>query len=112
MNLEEQLRQDMVERIKGEMESKEIPGLFGGVTIYWKPMRGTEQKSIQALAEISTADGICAHVKMRARDKDGNLIFKDVAQVGMMDDYDFEQIFEIFSAITGSDLTAEEVKKK
>lgn len=108
-NIAEKLKQRYLDKVSGELESATFSELDGD-SIYWKPLTGAQQKAIQSMAEKSTADGICMHVKTRALDKDGELIFKDIAVIGMMNDFEFEFITKIFAAMTGLDMTAEEIE--
>lgn len=106
--ISEFLKQRFQDRINGELESYS-PESWGGKKIYWKPLTGRQQKAIQAMAEKSTAEGICMHVKTRAIDENGEQIFKEPI-VGMMNDFDFEKdISPIFFAMTGVELTADEI---
>lgn len=109
-DIAEQLRQKFQDRLAGEPESIEVPEL-DGQRIYWKPITGKQQKQIQAFAEKSTAEGICMHVKTRALDEKGERIFKDVAMAGMMADFDFQVLARIFFAMTGTDLSEEDIGK-
>lgn len=108
-DIAERLRAKYQERLAGEMESAVIEEL-DGERIYWRPMTGKQQKQIQAFAEKSTAEGICMHVKTRALDKNGDPIFKGVAVVGMMNDFEFVTLSKIFVAMTGAELTSEDVE--
>lgn len=108
------LKQQFRESAEGDSEIwdsgqiDELPGL----KFYWKPLTGHQQKSIQKFAEKSPADGIVAHVKSRALNEKGELIFKDEAQIGLMNDYDFAVLSKIFFVMTGIDIDLEEEEKK
>jgi len=104
------LKDTYQERLNGELESCTIEEL-PGKKIYWKPLTGSQQKKIQKMAEKSTAEGICMHVKARAIDENGEYIFKDIALVGLMNDFDFEVISKIFFAMTGVDISTDEIEK-
>lgn len=105
----ELLKQKYQDRLAGEMESYKVPEI--NQMIYWRPLTGKQQKLIQRAAEKSTAEGICMHVKTRALDKDGSPVFKDIALIGLMNDFDFQVISDIFFAMTGGELTAEDIEK-
>lgn len=106
----EKLKQKYQDRLSGEMESAQIAAL-DGERVYWKPMTGAQQKQIQSFADKSVAEGICMNVKTRALDKEGNPIFKDIAVIGMMNDFEFSTISDIFFAITGADISTDEIEK-
>ena len=108
-DIAELLKEKFQERLHGEMDSCMVDEI--GQRVYWKPLTGRQQKVIQKAAEKSTAEGICMHVKTRALDKEGNLIFNDVALVGLMNDFDFTVISEIFFAMTGTDISVEDIEK-
>lgn len=107
--IEERLRAKYQQCLAGEMESAVIKELDGD-RIYWQPMTGKQQKKIQEFAEKSTAEGICMHVKTRALDKNGDPIFKGIAIAGLMNDYKFSALTEIFTAMTGAQLTSEDIE--
>lgn len=109
-DIAEKLKQKYQERLAGEAESAEIDAL-DGERIYWRPMTGKQQKQIQSYADKSVAEGICMHVKTRALDKDGKPIFKDIAVVGLMNDFEFKTISDIFFAMTGADIPTDEIEK-
>ena len=106
--ISDRLKQQFEGRLSGELASSTIEGIG---KVCWKPLTGREQKLIQKFAEKSTAEGICMHVKSRALDESGEHIFKDIAIIGLMNDFDFEMISKIFFEITGADLSAEDIEK-
>lgn len=106
--ISEKLKQKYQDDLSGPKQSKVVKGVG---KIFWNPLIGETQKSIQAMAEKSTAEGICMHVKLRAMDKKGQLIFKDNSVLDLMNSYDFEVISKIFFAITKLDLSMEETEK-
>lgn len=108
--ISDKLKAKFQDRLNGELESFSLPE-FDGLKIYWKPLTGSQQKVIQKFAEKSTSEGICMHVKTRSMDEKGELVFKDDALVGMMNDYEFEMITKIFFAMTNSDSTSEDIEK-
>ncbi len=91
-----------------KLSSADVPGIAD--KIHWRPMTGNQQKSIQAQSMKSTAEGICMHVKQRAMNEKGELFFKNESVVGMMTGMDFEKIVSIFQAISGIDLSSEEIE--
>ena len=107
-DISEKLKQQYQDDLSGKKQSATVEGVG---KIFWDPLTGEKQKSIQAMAEKSTAEGICMHVKVRAMDKEGKLIFKDNSILDMMTSYDFEVINKIFLAISGLDLSMEEIAK-
>lgn len=99
-------------RISGALEScsHEIEGET--VKIYWKPLTGMQNKTIQQAGKKSVSEGMCQHVKIRALDKDGELIFKDIALIGMMHDFDFEKdISTLFFKMTGVEFDIDDIEK-
>ena len=104
------LKSQYAERLSGDLDSCTIDEL-NGKRIYWKPLTGRQQKVIQKSAEKSTAEGICMHVKTRALDENQEPVFKDIALVGMMNDFDFEVISKIFFAMTGVDISVDDIEK-
>jgi hypothetical protein len=106
----ELLKTKYQDRLNGELESYAIDEL-NGLKIYWKPLTGRQQKVIQKAAVNSTAEGICMHVKSRALDEKKELIFKDIALIGLMNDYEFNDITKIFFAMTGSDFSVDDIEK-
>lgn len=106
--ISDKLKSQYSDRLSGELMSCEVAGVG---EICWKPLTGAQQKVIQKFAEKSTAEGICMHVKTRALDKSGEPIFRDIAVIGLMNDFDFEVISKIFFEITGSDLSHEDIEK-
>ena len=108
-DIAELLKQKFQDRLTGEMESTLVDEI--NQRIYWKPLTGRQQKIIQKAAEKSTAEGICMHVKTRALDQNGEAIFKDVALAGLMNDFDFSVISGIFFAMTGTDLSVDDIEK-
>ena len=103
------LKQKYQERLSGELESCMVDDI--GQRVYWKPLTGRQQKIIQKAASNSTAEGICMHVKTRALDQNGEPVFKDVALAGLMNDFDFTVLSEIFFAMTGADISPEDIEK-
>lgn len=111
MSIADKLRQKFQDRLTGEMESYQ-PDWLDGETIYWKPLTGAQQKAIQKAGEDSVVQGICMHIKTRALDDQGNLIFGDTALIGLMNDFDFQRhIIPIFNAMTDGDLGHDEIEK-
>ena len=104
------LKRKYQDRIAGELESCTIPEL-DGLKIYWKPLTGSQQKQIQKFAEKSTSEGICMHIKTRALDEKGGAVFGDDALIGMMSDFDFEVLSRIFAAMTGLNLSTDDIEK-
>jgi len=109
MDIAETLRKRYQDRLTGEMESAPITTL-DDTRVYWRPLTGSQQKQIQKFAEKSTAEGICMHVKTRALDEKGNPIFKDGVP-SLMNDYEFETISSIFFAMTGTDISTDDIVK-
>lgn len=105
--ISDKLKQKYQADVASKGESAKVKGVG---MVFWKTLNGQTQKTIQAMAEKSTAEGICMHVKMRAIDKKGVLIFKDNTVLDMMENYDFDVISEIFFAITKLDLSMEEIE--
>ena len=108
-DLSDKLKQKFLDRVSGELESCEVPGLDD--RIYWKPLTGQQQRQSQKAAEKSTAEGICLHVKLRALDEKKELVFGDVALVGMMHDFDFKVISAIFFKMTGDEIGLDDIEK-
>tara|TARA_R110000851_G_scaffold302455_2_gene459254 strand:- start:351 stop:689 length:339 start_codon:yes stop_codon:yes gene_type:complete len=106
----EKLKTKFQDRLTGELESCPVPDSDDD-KVFWRPLTGREQKIIQKSAENSTAEGICMHVKIRALDDKGALIFGDTALAGMMNDFDYKSISTIFFSMTGIDLTADDIEK-
>ncbi len=106
--ISDKLKSQYEERLTGVLASANIEGVG---KVCWKPLTGRQQKTIQKFAEKSTAEGICMHVKMRALDESGEAIFKDVAVIGLMNDFNFEDISKIFFEITGTELSPEDIEK-
>lgn len=104
------LKSQYQDRLAGELESCTIEEL-NGKKIYWKPLTGRQQKLIQKSAEKSMAEGICMHVKTRALDDSGQHIFKDIALIGLMNDFDFQVISRIFFSMTGTEFDVDEIEK-
>ena len=107
--LAEKLKQRYEGRINGELESCTVKAL-GDDRIYWKPLTGNQQKRIQAFAEKSVAEGICMHVKTRALDDKGELIFADFPIPSLMNDFEFKDLAEIFGEMTGMDLSTDDIE--
>jgi hypothetical protein len=105
----EKLKKGYEARLAGELESCTVKSL-GDDRIYWRPLTGMQQKKIQVFAEKSVAEGICMHVKTRALDKNGEAIFKDFPVTSLMNDFEFQTIADIFSEMTGLDLTTDEIE--
>ena len=111
--IRELLKQQYREAAEGtidDWDSGEINEL-GGLKFYWKPLTGHQQKGIQQMAEKSPADGIVAHVKARAMNDKGELIFKEDAHAALMRDFDFTVLSKIFFKMTGIDIDMEEEEK-
>lgn len=107
--ISERLKQKYDDKLSGKKKGKTIKGVG---KIFWNPLTGEMQERIQAMAEKSTAKGMCMHVKIRAMDAKGDLIFKDNSVLDMMTGFDFEvDIAPIFFAITSLDLSMEEIEK-
>ena len=106
--ISDKLKQQYQDDVAGKGESAEVEGIG---RVFWKPLNGQTQKTIQAMAEKSTAEGMCMHVKLRAIDDKGALIFKDNTVLDMMTDMDFEVISNVFFAITALDLSMDELEK-
>ncbi len=79
--------------------------------VCWRPMNGHQQRAIQKQAEKSTAEGICMHIKLRAHDKHGDAIFKGTGLSEMMHTIDIEILHRIFFAMTGVEVSSEELEK-
>ena len=107
-DISDKLKQRYDEKLNGTKQSASVKDVG---KIYWNPLTGQTQKTIQTMAEKSTAEGICMHVKTRALDDKGQLIFKDNSVLDMMNNYDFEIISNIFFAITKLDMSVEEIEK-
>lgn len=108
-DISDKLKQRYDEKLNGKKQSAIVKGVG---KFYWNPLTGQTQKSIQAMSEKSTAEGICMHVKMRALDEKGELIFKDNSVLDLMTNFDFkDDIAPIFFAITNLDLSIEEIEK-
>ena len=105
----EKLKKGYEDRLAGELESCTVKAL-GGDRIYWRPLTGSQQKKIQTFAEKSVAEGICMHVKTRALDAQGEAVFKDLPITSLMNDFEFQTIADIFSEMTGLDLSTEEIE--
>ena len=106
----DRLRESYKKRVTGQMESGEFEIDGEKFTIYWKPLTGRQQKAITAAGEKSIAEGILMHIKIRALDENGQKEFKDVPLVGMMNDFDFDELSKIFNAMTGIDFTLEDIE--
>jgi len=106
--LAEQLKARFESRLAGELESCAVKSLDGAL-IYWKPLTGSQQKRIQLFAEKSVAEGICMHVKTRALDDKGELVFKDFPVTSLMNDFAFTDITAIFGEMTGMDLSTDDI---
>ncbi len=106
--ISDNLKQKYNDKLNGTKQSAKVEGVG---KVYWNPLTGQTQKTIQAMAEKSTAEGICMHVKMRAVDDKGALIFKDNSVLDMMTGFDFEVISKIFFAITSLDLSMDDIEK-
>lgn len=107
MGLAEKLKSKYQEKLAGELESF----VYEGETIYWKPLTGIQQKQIQSYADKSISEGICGHVKVRALDSKGEHIFKDVTVLSMLHDYELQPFVEIFNAMSGAELTTDDIEK-
>ncbi len=68
------------------------------VEIYWRPLTGNVQSEIDQAGDQNSR--VAMTVKLRARDAEGRLIFKDTALVSLMTDYDFDTIRTIAFLIT------------
>ena len=107
-DIAEKLRSQFQARVNGEMESREIKEL--GERVYFRPLTGKQQIQIQKFADKSGAEGVCQYVKIRALDKNGNQIFKDVSMAGMLNDFDYEnQITPIYFGLVGADFSEEDI---
>ena len=105
----EKLKQRFQDRLAGEMEHAYNEGLDADV--YWKPLTGRQMKQIVKAEEKSKVEMVCTHVKLRALDEKGEPIFKDIPIVGLMNDFDFEDLAEIYLAMTGVEHTVDELEK-
>ena len=104
------LKQQYQDNLSGDKPSCTIAEL-GKKKIFWNPLTGSTQKLIQEMATKSTAEGICMHVKLRAIDDKGQLIFKENSVLDMMTNYNFETISKIFFHITKLDISDEDLEK-
>ena len=105
----EKLKRRYEDRLAGEQESSTIKAL-GDLRIFWRPLTGAQQKKIQTFAEKSVAEGICMHVKTRALDDKGEHVFKDFPVTSLMNDFEFQDIADIFGEMTGMDLSTDDIE--
>lgn len=85
------------------------------VEIYWKPLTGAQQKTIESFT--TRVEQTCMTVKLRALDANGAPVFADVPVESLMHDYDYSVIRAIAFLITtdthhDSDMALEGIEKE
>jgi hypothetical protein len=109
-DISEGLKELFESRISGELEWCTVPEMEGK-KIYWKPLTGAQQKTIQVWGEKSNPEGVCMHVKLRALNENREQIFKDDAIIAMMTKMDFRIISKIYFAMQGINIPVDEIEK-
>lgn len=112
-------RRHLADALAGNMHQCEVtewPDENGNpVKIYWKPLTGKQQRLIdQAGTEVAK---VCAMVKHRALDAEGNKIFSGVSLASLENDYDYNVIRALAFIIAGDigqnvDDTVGEIEKE
>lgn len=97
-------RKHLADALAGQMNHclvTEWPDENGDPTpIYWRPLTGVEQQQIDQASSVVERTAMV--LKVRARDAQGNLIFKDTGLTGLINDYDYDTIRAISYLITGN----------
>ncbi len=100
MGIAEIGRQHLIDAVAGGMDSCEVPAWRGddgkAVRVYWRPLLGKEQQRVEKQGDKSTVEGVCMHVKTRAREANGDLIFQSCGISTMLHEFDYEVISNIF----------------
>ena len=107
--LADRMRERFRARVSGEMEHADVE--IGGdkVRIYFKPLTGAQQRTINKNAQKSIIEGILSHVSMRALDAEGNRIFAGVGMPSLLNDFDYDELSKIYVAMTGINFDMEDI---
>lgn len=112
LDLAAALREKYLDDAQSKMQCRKITVNGQEFEYCWKPLTGAQQREIQSFANKSIAEGICAHVKVRAITRDGQRIFGNTPIASLMNDYNFEDdIMPMFGAMTGGLLDEELLAK-
>ena len=106
-------RRHLADQLTGQMRHCEVSEWLDEqgrpVKIYWKPLTGIEQKSIDA--GQSEVERVCLTIKHRARDADGKLLFAPVPIESLMHDYDYS-VLRAIAYIIASDMTLDDEQQQ
>lgn len=91
MNIAAIGRQSFADTLAGKLShcdvSEWLDDSGNPVKVYWKPLTGNEQKSIESFD--NSVDRILMSIKVRARDSEGKLIFESTPIESLRSQYDY-----------------------
>lgn len=99
-------------KITGEMKSVEVPEW--DMTIYYKATAtlAEQTKVIQLAQKGNTVEALVETLIMKARDKEGNKMFKPADKMTLMNEADPETIISVVGQMNNVDLEAQAVVEK
>ncbi len=112
----ERAKQHFAAKLSGEMGCVEVPEWSedpnNPLKIYWRPMSLADRNKIYKYVQEGSLESMAEMLILRARDADGNRLFRPVHKTELMRHVDPDVISRICEAMSGEMEAVDDVEKK